>query len=122
MPSRKKKVNHFIAMWDMYGLEALLDVGAIKQEHEEWEKKQVIAILKEDNFRDIEPKLPLQFMILRARFNSQRQYEIYEFNSELSYDDVKQLFKTNPQLIVDTIRNIGYKVYSDRTEKKQVIV
>lgn len=121
MPSKKKKLNHFLAVWDMYGLECLLDVGKLKDEHIEWEKKKIWAELKEDQFKDIEPKLPLQFMIMRARVNSQRQYEIYEFTSEIPYDDVKSLFETDPQTIVDSIRRVGYKVYSDRTEKKQVI-
>ena len=105
----------------MYGLECLLDVGKLKAEHEEWEKKQIVAILKEDQFRDIEPKLPLQYMLMRARANTQRQYEIYEFSSEISYDEVKKMFDTDPQTIVNAIRNVGYKVYSDRSEKKQVI-
>lgn len=121
MPSKKKNVNHFLAMWDIYGLEALLDIGTMKKEYEEWEKKKVWAELKEEQFRDIMPRNPLPMMVLRARTNTQRQYEIYEFNSELPYDDVKVTFKTDPQSIVDFIRKYGYKVYSDRTERKQII-
>ena len=120
MPS-KKKTKHFLAMWDIYGLECLLDIGALKDEYDAWEKKKIWAELKEEQFQDIMPRLPLQQMILRARMNTQRQYEIYEFTSQIPYDDVKEMFKTDPQLIVDTIRKIGYKVYSDRTERKQVI-
>lgn len=108
-------------MWDIYGLEALLDIGALKEEHEEWEKKKMMAILKEDQFHDIEPRYPLPMMILRARVNTQRQYEIYEFSIDLDYDSVKDMFKVDPQHIVDLIREHGYKVYSDRTERKQLI-
>lgn len=122
MSSRKKQSRHYLAVWDMYGLECLIDIDQHKKEHEEWEKKQIVAILKEDNFRDIEPKLPLQYMIMRAKFNPQRQYEIYEFNSTMNYDDLKLSFEIQPQEVVDFIRKHGYKIYSDRTEKKQVIV
>jgi hypothetical protein len=108
-------------MWDMYGLECLLDVGKLKAEHEAWEKKTLWAILKEEQSKDIEPKIPLQYMIMRAKVNSQRCYEIYEFTSTLSYDDVKLSFEIQPQDVVDFIRKHGYKVYSDRSEKKQVI-
>jgi hypothetical protein len=52
-------------------------------------------------------------MILRARANSQRSYEIYEFNSALDIEVVKELFKTDPQVIVNWIRKNGYKIYSD---------
>ena len=37
------------------------------------------------------------------------------------YDEVKEMFNTDPQTIVDAIRKVGYKVYSDRSEKKQAI-
>lgn len=108
-------------MWDMYGLECLLDIGKLQAEHEEWEKKTMWATLKGEQFKDIEPKFPLQYMIMRARMNTQRCYEIYEFMSELPYDDVKLSFEIHPQDIVDFIRKYGHKIYSDRSEKKQVI-
>lgn len=105
----------------MYGLECLLDIDKLKQEHIEWEKKKIWAELKEDQFHDAEPRLPLQYMILRAKTNTQRQYEIYEFLSTLSYEDLKLSFSIQPQDTVDFIRKHGYKIYSDRTEKKQLI-
>lgn len=122
MSSKKKQSSHYLAVWDMYGLECLLDIDKIKQEHEVWEKKKIWATLKEQPFNEQEPRLPVQYMILRARTNSQRQYEIYEFNSTLSYEDLKLSFEIQPQDVVDFIRKHGYKIYSDRTEKKQVIV
>lgn len=106
----------------MLGLEALYDVGAYLKEVEEWEKRKVWSVLKEE---EQEPKPlgpPLPALILRARVNSQRNYEIYEFTSELSYDEVKQQFVENPNTIAQSIRNIGHKIYSDRSEYiKQVI-
>jgi hypothetical protein len=122
MPSKKQKASHYLAVWDMYGLECLLNIDKLQKEHEDWEKKKIWATLKEENFNDVEPKLPLQFMLLRARTNSQRQYEIYEFNSTLNDEDLKLAFNQQPQVVVDFIRKHGYKIYSDRTEKKQVIV
>jgi len=106
----------------MYGLECLLDVDKLKKEHEDWEKKKIWATLKEEHLEESEPKLPVQHMILRAKVNSQRQYEIYEFNSTLSYEDLRLSFEIQPQDVVDFIRKHGYKIYSDRTEKKQVIL
>jgi len=122
MPSKKQKSKHYLAVWDMYGLECLLDVDKLKKEHEDWEKKKIWATLKEEHLEESEPKLPVQHMILRAKVNSQRQYEIYEFNSTLSYEDLRLSFEIQPQDVVDFIRKHGYKIYSDRTEKKQVIL
>lgn len=102
-------------MWDMYGLECLINVT-------EWEHKRTIAILKEEKLTGY-PNLNM--MLLRAKVNSQRRYEIYSFQStDLSEEDIISQFKNSPQLIVDLIRSRGEKIYSDRStqDHKQVIV
>ena len=124
MPSsKKKKLNNFVAVWDMYGLESLHDVLQAKKDFDEWEKKKIVTILKEEP-EPLRPRgVPLQYLLLRAKMNSQRKYEIYEFVSELSYDEVVKQFKKNPQSMADAIRSVGNKIYSDRAENyKQVIV
>jgi hypothetical protein len=110
-------------MWDMTGLECLINVTAIQKEHEKWEKENIFRILK-DQVREIKPpSVPLDKMILRARVNSQRHYEIYTFESELSEKYIKETFSSDPQVIVDAIRNVGHELYSDRVlQKTQVIV
>ena len=123
MRSSKKKTTRFVAMWDMLGLECLINVTQIEKEHEQWEKENIFRILK-DQDKTLKPAhVPLEMMILRARVNSQRHYEIYAFDSELSEQDIRETFETSPQVIVDSIRNIGHKFYSDRSNNKlQVIV
>ena len=85
-------------MWDMLGLESLFDVDQHIKEHDAWEKEKIVAILKESKTHPIKPAgIPLQMMILRARYNSQRAYEIYEFNSTMAYDELKDcLLYTSP--------------------------
>jgi hypothetical protein len=124
MPSsRKKKLNNFVAVWDMYGLESLHDVLQAKKDFDEWEKKKIVAILKEEKEPPRPRGIPLQYILLRAKMNSPRNYEIYEFVSELSYNKVVEQFKKNPQAMADAIRSVGNKIYSDRAETyKQVIV
>jgi hypothetical protein len=115
----QNKTHHFLAMWCNEGLECIYDVAAAKQEIENWEKETIFSILKEENYAGPKPNpIPLNQMILRARMNSQRSYEIYEFNSALDIDEVKELFKTDPQIIVNWIRENGYKVYSDYNSKQ----
>jgi hypothetical protein len=106
-------MKQYLAMWDMYGLECLIDTGLLH-------KQYVWSILKEED----SPQVPnLQMMILRAKMNSQRCYEIYSFNADddLTEDAIKLGFEINPQGIVDFIRTNGNKIFSDRTEKKAVI-
>ena len=121
--SRKKKTKHYLAMWDMLGLECLYDVGLYMSKYNDWEKQKVVSILKEEQV-PIQPQgIPLQMLILRARANSQRTYEIYEFNSTVKYDELKEAFNDNPQPIVEWIRDNGKKVYSDyvKQERKMIV-
>jgi hypothetical protein len=117
MPSQNKTYS-FLAMWDMNGLEAIYDTKSARAEIKAWEKENIFAIIKEEEHRAKPRPIPLYLMILRARANSQRSYEIYEFNSALDIDGVKELFKTDPQIIVNWIRENGYKVYSDYNSKQ----
>jgi hypothetical protein len=121
MPSQNKTYS-FLAMWDVNGLEAIYDTKSARAEIKAWEKENIFAIIKEEKHRAKPKPIPLNQMILRARMNSQRSYEIYEFNSALDIDGVKELFKTDPQIVVDWIRKNGYKTYSDYVDEKARVV
>jgi hypothetical protein len=62
-------------------------------------------------------------MILRAKVNSQRHYEIYQFAAEgLDIEDIKITFETDPQFLVDHIRKNGKKIFSDKFEPSKVLI
>jgi len=119
---RKKKTKHYLAMWDMQGLESLHDVGYHMDRYNQWEKQKVVAILKEERIPARPTGIPLQMLILRAKANSQRSYEIYEFNSTLKYDELKEAFNDNPQPIVEWIRENGKQVYSDYVKQNRKMI
>jgi hypothetical protein len=120
--SKKKRVNHFIAMWDMQGLECIFDVNDHMSQYNEWEKQKIVSILKEEREPNKPQGIPLQMMILRARSNSQRSYEIYEFTSLVSMEEVKEAFESNPQPLVEWIRDNGKKVYSDYVKQDRKMI
>jgi hypothetical protein len=123
MPSlRKNKTKHYLAMWDNQGLECLYDVDLHMNRYNEWEKLKVVAILKEEKLPDNPPAIPLQMMLLRARVNSQRVYEIYEFNSTMGYKELTEVFNDDPQPIVEWIRENGKKVYSDYVKQNRKMI
>ena len=123
MPSRKKKANHYLAMWDMLGLECIYDVSKAKDEIDQWEKEAIWSTLKEQSHTKRPKPIPLNMMILRAKFNPQRSYEIYEFSSTMSESELRKEFAREPQPLVDWIRNNGYKVYSDyeKHQRKMIV-
>jgi hypothetical protein len=109
-------------MWDNQGLECLYDVDLHMNRYNEWEKLKVVAILKEEKLPDNPPAIPLQMMLLRARVNSQRVYEIYEFNSTMGYKELTDVFNDDPQPVVEWIRKNGKKVYSDYVKQNRKMI
>lgn len=114
--------RHYLAMWDSNGLESLHDVDYHMNRYNKWERQKVVAILKEERIPAMPTGIPLQMLILRARANSQRAYEIYEFNSTVKYDELKEAFNDNPQPIVEWIRENGKQVYSDYVKQERKII
>lgn len=109
-------------MWDMEGLECLFDVDLYMNRNNEWDKKKIVSILKEEKLPDKPPQIPLQHMILRAKVNSQRAYEIYEFNSTFGYTELIEIFNNDPQPVVEWIRANGKKVYSDYVKQNRKMI
>lgn len=122
MPSRKKKQYNFLVVWDMLGLESIFSVDDALQEVENYEKDKVWKTLKEETVGKCPNPIPLQMLIMRARYNSQRSYEIYTFKSTFTMSEVRKLFADDPQLIVEWIRENGNKIYSDYVKQSNKVI
>lgn len=112
--------NAFLLSWDCYGLESCVPIT----QYEDLEKEALFDILNNK-----EPKAnPLSQIVyrmtLRARFNPQRNYEIYAVDCDpsITEDSLVQLFENDPQAAAELIRAKGIKLYSDRTTAKRCIV
>lgn len=123
MPSRKKKDKSFLVVWDMLGLESIFSIDDAMLEVENYEKEKVWKTLKEEDIGKKPNPIPLQLLIMRARYNSQRSYEIYSFSTTMTESEVRKIFAEDPQPIVEWIRENGNKIYSDyvRQERKMIV-
>jgi hypothetical protein len=101
-----KKTNVFIVVWDCIGLEYVGNVTADEQ-------ARTWAALKSEPYASSLPSL--NALILRARYNSQRHYEIYAVSAVdgISAEDIREMFEASPQTAADTIRRLGERIYSD---------
>lgn len=122
MPSRKKKDKSFLVVWDMLGLESIFSIDDAMLEVENYEKEKVWKTLKEEPLREKPNPIPLQMLIMRARFNSQRSYEIYTFNTTMTMNEVRTFFADDPQPIVEWIRENGNKIYSDYVKQERKFI
>jgi len=108
--------NVFLLSWDCNGVEAVIDMS-------NYEKETVWAVLQE-----VDPPARLgsivQHLILRARANPQRHYEIYtmQVESGITEEDVREMFDNDPQGSADLIRERGNRIYSDRITEPAKIV
>ena len=106
----KKKLTTpqtLLLVWDCLGLEYACNLT-------EYDKDLMWSALKGEKPRVRIPGIDL--LILRARANPQRNYEIYtvQVEPDVTLNDIKQMFKATPQAIVDLVRARGHRLYSDR--------
>jgi hypothetical protein len=106
--------NTFLLSWDCQGIEAVVNVT-------EYEKEQVWAELKNED-GPAKWQSVVSHLMMRARANPQRHYEIYTINVEegIGEDDVREMFEQDPQGSADLIRDRGNQIYSDRVDRAEV--
>jgi len=106
------RLGYFAIMWDCHGLEAVAQIPDPAD--------QTFALLK-----GVEPPaVPnINMWELRARFNPQRNYEIYLITAQPGIDEevIREMFEADPQGSADTIRRIGQKFVSYRDTTERVI-
>jgi hypothetical protein len=126
----KRKHNVYLLSWDMTGLETILDLTMLEQLNEEEEKLRLVQILGDPDLKDpgnltmASINRTVGSIMMRARANSQRHYEIYtiQTDSSVSEGDMWELFNQDPQHAAELIRERGNKLYSDRAEKRTQVI
>jgi len=108
--------HQFLIMWDQLGLECCIDV--IEDEQRRMWQKLKGELVSESAIPNY------QHLLLRARFNSQRHYEIYtcEATDGITAEDIREMFEADPQTAADTIRRLGHCLHSDRAERQRVVI
>lgn len=111
--------NAFIFSWDQLGIEAIVPIT----QYEHHDKQNLIRILSEKSVERNPLDSIVRSLILRARYNPQRHYEIYAVDCDESMDETfwRRQWEEHPQATADLIRDRGHKLYSDRVTKKPVI-
>lgn len=106
-------MNKFIVMWCSEGLECMFDITDMDHD-------AMISGLKNE---PIKTPFNISMMMLRARYNDQRSYEIYTFEVQdsISCEEMKDLFNDSPQYFAELIREKGHKIYSDYSKKAKAI-
>ena len=127
---KNSKNNCFLLSWDCNGLEACVPLHELQQKHEQAEKERVWTTLASANGEDPGNSMDREInrvytnILMRARMNPQRHYEIYTVQTDpaITKEDMMRMFEDSPQNMADLIRDRGEKLYSDRAVCGPVIV
>jgi len=107
--------HHFVVVWDNLGLEYVGDITA-DEVHRSW------SALKGKPAHSTLPNL--NHLILRARYNSARCYEIWQVEASegITAEDIENMFNQSPQTAADLIRERGHCLYSDRANQDKIVI
>ena len=110
--------NAFIFSWDQLGIDGIVPIT----QYEHHEKQNLIRMLSEKPTSRNPLDSIMQSLLLRARFNPQRHYEIYAVDCAESMDEAfwREQWEQYPQETAELIRERGHKIYSDRANTKEI--
>jgi hypothetical protein len=111
------KEYNFIIMWCSEGLECIIPIDMNTIFLEKMENENACS--------DTEHNLNVEInmLMLRARFNTQRYYEIYKLNTvNIDEQHIRNMFDENPQAIVNLIREKGVMIYNDRRYAEKTLI
>lgn len=116
-------MRYYIVSWDNLGVEFFEEIT--EHHPDNWAKNYLFDSLKEGKVVRKGLSFNLNALILRAKMNHHRHYEIYVFTSDddISPEEIKTWFESDPQSFADWVRrNHALEIYNDRKTTKDVIV
>lgn len=100
----------YICYWDCNGFECIVDMT-------KWGNQSLLDTIAGKELSP--PPVNLKILTMRAKFNPQRNPEIWTFNTshDITEESLWNYAEENPQALVDLIRDKGKRIYGyDRKE------
>lgn len=112
-------VNAFLFSWCCTGIESIIPIS----QYEGIDQENTMRILKGEPVLENPLNRIIRSLIMRARFNSHRHYEIYAVDCDATLDQSfwEKYWGDDPQAAADLIREQGLKIYSNRSTRDWAI-
>jgi hypothetical protein len=112
--------NAYIFAWDQTGIDSIVPIS----QYEEWDKRNTWNALNDQPQERNPLNSIIQSLLLRARYNSQRHYEIYSIDCAFPIDEEewRKIWEDDPQGTADLIRARGQRLYSDREDRRSQVI
>jgi hypothetical protein len=110
--------NAYLFMWNCHGIESIVPIT----QYEDQMKLDAWVILKGET----PGKNPIDdivgSMLMRARFNAERSYEIYAMDCDesITEEDLFDFWDTAPQAAADLTREKGVRLFSNRNKHRPI--
>ena len=110
--------NAYLIYWCEEGLESVVPIT----QYEQLDAENTFRVLNNQEMVRNPLNSMIQGMILRAKVNEHRHYELYaiDCNDGITKEDLEQMFETDPQAAADLFRKRGHRMYGNRAEKNRV--
>jgi hypothetical protein len=105
-----ERTSNFLAYWDCLGFEFV--VNTTKMEHQDLMADLTGTPKSRSNI--------LYTSLMRAKFNPQRNPQIWGFTSTLTEDELVKISKESPQELANLIKELGWKHYGETPQKKVI--
>ena len=110
--------NAFLFSWDQLGIESIVSIS----QYERIDIDNTMRMLADkptvrNPLNDI-----FRSLLLRARYNTHRHYEIYAIDCDKSLDEKfwREQWDKYPQETAELIRSRGHKLFSDRAQPDSI--
>lgn len=110
--------NAYLFMWNCHGIEAIVPIT----QYEDQTKLDIWNILQEEPTGKNPLDDILGQMMMRARFNAERSYEIYAMDCDdgITREDLLNFWDTSPQYAADLTREKGVRMFSNRDPDRAI--
>jgi hypothetical protein len=105
-------------MWNQYGIESIIPIT----QYEDQSKLDMWKILKEEPTGKNPLDEIISAMMMRARFNTERSFEIYAMDCEegITEENLWEFWDNSPQCAADLTRQKGVCIFSNRNMLNEV--
>ena len=104
------KASNFVAYWDCLGFEFI--INTTKEDNQRLIDDLKGTASNSANWR--------HYSLLRAKFNPQRNPQIWGFSSQMTEEELTEISKESPQELANLIKEMGWKIYSEVPQKKVI--
>lgn len=110
--------NAYLFMWNCYGIESIVPIT----QYEDQSKFDMWKILKEEPVGKNPLDDIVNQMLMRARFNAERSYEVYAMDCAegITEEDLFAMWDNNPQYAADLTREKGVCLFSNRNKTQKI--